>query len=103
MKTGVATSVPVPVAGRGVVPPALQPAYMTRQLMPHQKSNLHPPLGQERNRYLTYEGGMVHDVDKAIKYLRDEVVGFFVSVPLQWGHKEDVNNPGKAIFGVDIG
>lgn len=68
---------------KGVIPPALQARYMTTQLLPHQKAALNEKTYGRLQQL--YAGAKVHDVQKAIVYLRQNVVGFFVAMPLDWG------------------
>lgn len=87
----------------GVIPPALQPAFMTKKLLQHQLSAL-----DERSyamRQQLYADGTVHDVASAIDHLSRLVVGFFVAAPLHWGRDASVSgDPSKATaVSVDIG
>ncbi len=86
----------------GVVPPALSRRFMTNQLLPHQKKAL--TEAEYFRRQQLYSDGTVHDVDKAISYLKDNLVGFFVEAPLDWGAGTEVTrDPTKATVGkVDI-
>jgi phospholipase D1/2 len=77
----------------GVVPPALQPRFMTTALQPFQQQGLQVPVSEVHNRYLVYRGNQVHNIGPAIDYLKKNVVGFFVAMPLDWG---DAVQPGNA-------
>jgi phospholipase D1/2 len=87
----------------GVIPPALQKAYMTADLPPHLHRARNP--GSLHQQALVYEGGTVHNVDKTIEYLRANIVGFFIEAPLSWGIKgtkvpdDPTGLPG---YGVDL-
>jgi hypothetical protein len=86
----------------GVVPPKLQPDFMTKKLAPHQVAGLkRVPFGRQQQ---VYDDGSVHDVEKAITHLQTELVGFFVEAPLNWGMETQVNgNPTKeTAVGVDV-
>lgn len=94
-----------PVVSRktlGVVPPALQKQFMTTDLMPHQRESVHAPLSDFQNRYVTYEGGAVHNVASAIVHLRDFVVGFWVLMPLNWGEGAEVDGSIDNFRSVDL-
>ena len=86
----------------GVVPPALNKKFMTDTLLPHQKSAL-DEMNYARRQQL-FADGTVHEVDAAITYLKENIVGFFMAAPLDWGKDHKINgNPSKASAGrVDI-
>lgn len=86
----------------GIVSPALQKAYMTTQLMPHQRESTRLALSEFQNRYVTYENESVHDVDNAIQHLRKGVVGFLVLMPLKWGEGTEVDSNVDKHLSVDI-
>ena len=67
----------------GVIPPASSPIFMTDELLPYQKAALSNT--QFGRMWQVYPGNRVHDVNAAIKFLRNEIVGFFVTAPLDWG------------------
>jgi phospholipase D1/2 len=73
------------VSYHGVVPPALQPRFMTGKLAPFQEEGLRVPMKDFHNRYLVYPNNQVHDIGPAIDYLKQNVLGFFVQTPLNWG------------------
>lgn len=77
----------------GVIPPRLQSAFMTKKLTSHQKKGLkNVQFGRRQQLY----GDEVHDVEKAISFLQERLVGFFVEAPLDWGQKAEVGgNPSK--------
>ena len=78
----------------GVVPPALAAEFMTTKLTAHQKSALKEPTYGRLQQL--YAGGTVHDIDKTLIFLKGSVVGFFVSMPLDWGMGTTIKgNPGK--------
>lgn len=85
---------------QGVIPPALQPKYMTTQLLPHQKAALNESTYGRLQQL--YPGGKVHDVKNAIIYLRDNVVGFFVAMPLDWGMGTTIDSDPTQHMSVDI-
>jgi phospholipase D1/2 len=66
----------------GVVPPALQPPFMTCELLAHQRAALNSD--SYGRMYQLYGNKNVHDVTAAIKYLKTELTGFFVLAPLEW-------------------
>jgi hypothetical protein len=68
---------------QGVIPPALQARFMTTQLLPHQQASLNEKTYGRRQQL--YAGDKVHDVNNAIVYMKENVVGFFVAMPLDWG------------------
>ncbi len=87
---------------RGVVPPALQPAFMTTQLLPFQKAALNEnSYGRLQQ---LYPGGKVHDVSKTIIFLKENLVGFFIAMPLDWGMGTKIEgDPSKVtILNIDI-
>lgn len=86
----------------GVVPPPLQATYMTDKLEAHQQTGAQIPMAQFGQRYITYAGGQVHDVAEAIKYLKANVVGFFVEMPLTWGEGVVVDGDPSGHGSVDI-
>jgi hypothetical protein len=50
-----------------------------------------------------YDGGKVHDVTKAINFLRSRVMGFFVLAPLDWGMGSELSGDLSKVSTVDIG
>lgn len=84
----------------GVVPPALQPQFMTTQLLPHQKAAL------KENTYgrmqQLYAGEKVHDVTKAILHLKQNVLGFFLAMPLDWGMGMKIDGDPSKHMSVDL-
>jgi hypothetical protein len=46
------------------------------------------PYGRELQ---FYDGGKIHDVGNAIKYLKSRVLGFFVAAPLDWGMGTEIS------------
>jgi hypothetical protein len=84
----------------GVIPPALQAQFMTAELLPHQKAALNAKTYGRRQQL--YAGGTVHDVRKAIIYLKENVVGFFVAMPLDWGMGTAIENDPTQHATVDI-
>jgi phospholipase D1/2 len=74
---------------RGVLPPPLQEAFMTSQMLPHQQSSM--DKSQYTHRQQTYENSKIHDVAKAIEYLMNNVCGFFVLAPLDWGKHQIIS------------
>ncbi|MDQ0017613.1 phospholipase D1/2 [Variovorax boronicumulans] len=86
----------------GVIPPALGKDYMTSNLMPHQQEGLRTPMEDFANRYVAYEGNQVHDIAKAINYLKSNVLGFFVLMPLNWGEGADVGGGVVKEYSVDL-
>lgn len=87
----------------GIEPPPLQAAFMTAQLEPHQQAGAQTPMNKFGSRYITYDGGKVHDVAKAITYLKEKTVGFFVAMPLNWGEGVVVEGDPTGHGSVDIG
>ena len=73
---------------------------MTAQLLPHQKAALNES-SYGRLQQL-YSGGKVHDVKNAIIYLRENVVGFFVAMPLDWGMGTAIDSDPTQHMSVDI-
>lgn len=74
----------------GVVPAALGKDFMTRTLAPQQFRSGSARVSEQtapsaRDRYVTYEGGSVHDIKKTTDYLKQTVVGFWTLAPLDWG------------------
>jgi phospholipase D1/2 len=84
----------------GVIPPPLQPQFMTTALEPHQQAGLRVPLTEFHNRYVAYPGNRVHNVGATIKYLKANVVGFFVAAPLSWGRDVKVRDPSSVYMGI---
>jgi len=84
----------------GVIPPALQGQFMTAELLPHQKAALNEKTYGRRQQL--YAGAKVHDVEKAIVYLRKNVVGFFVAMPLDWGMESAIKDDPTQHATVDI-
>lgn len=85
---------------RGVVPPALQTRFMTNQLLPHQKAALNETKYGRLQQL--YSGGKVHDVTTAIRYLKENLVGFFVAMPLDWGMGTPITDDPTQHSTVDI-
>lgn len=86
----------------GVVPPALNPGFMTDQLQPHQRETAGVPLTDFGRRYITYDQGKVHDIEGAMKYLKANILGFFVMAPLDWGHETDPGSDPSGASSIDI-
>ncbi|MEY4763523.1 MAG: hypothetical protein RI907_196 [Pseudomonadota bacterium] len=84
----------------GVVPPPLQAAFMTNQLLPHQQAALQE--SDPKRKGVTYPGGHVHDVARAIKALRDSVHGFWIAAPLDWGMKSEIKGSPDKFSTVDV-
>ncbi|SFG57716.1 phospholipase D1/2 [Duganella sp. CF458] len=86
----------------GVVPPKLQPEFMTKKLARHQVGGLKQIKFGRRQQI--YDDGTIHDVDKAIMHLQNQLIGFFVEAPLNWGMETEVNwNPTKeTAVGIDV-
>ncbi len=84
----------------GVVPPALRPSFMTTHLLAQQRSALRDPHFYRRQ--LVYAEGAVHDVDQAIKFLKDNVVGFLVQAPLDWGVHQRIKGDPTKFSTIDI-
>jgi len=90
----------------GIIPPPLNPLFMTtdRGLEKADRLAAGPPIRHERasmhgergRQYIHYEGGTVHDVEVAIKTLRDGVAGFFVLAPLDWAKNTSPSDFPKA-------
>lgn len=76
----------------GVIPPALSANFMKSATTPWQRENQNT-YGRAMQ---FYDGGRVHDVSKAIIYLRQSIVGFFVSAPLDWGMSTDLGDLSKS-------
>jgi phospholipase D1/2 len=74
---------------RGVIPPSLSRLFMTTTLLPHQRRALaDPQFGRSQ---LLYSQRRVHDVDSAIQFLRENVGGFFLAAPLDWGMETKID------------
>ena len=55
-------------------------------------------------RQVVYDGEKIHALGRTISYLKDNVIGFFVAAPLNWGHDARVDSDvaKKAWVGVDL-
>ena len=86
----------------GVVPPALNKKFMTGNLLPHQIAAINEVRYTRRQQL--FADGTVHDVAAAIKYLKENIVGFLTAAPLDWGRDHNVKgDPSKVSSGrVDI-
>jgi hypothetical protein len=85
---------------RGVVPPALAAEFMTTELLSHHRASVdHTEFGRS---LLLYRGESVHDVPKAIQYLKAHIVGFFLATPLDWGMETRINGDVSKQSIVDI-
>jgi hypothetical protein len=84
----------------GVIPPALLPQFMTTQLTPHQRTSLsETQFGRTQQ---LYHGGTVHNVSGAIQHLKSNVIGFFVSAPLDWTMAANIDGDLSKESTVDI-
>ncbi|XLZ69670.1 phospholipase D-like domain-containing protein [Massilia sp. SR12] len=84
----------------GVIPPRLQPAFMTKKLAPHQTAaakNI-----EYGRRQVQYDDGTIHDVDKAMEHLKEKLVGFFLEAPLNWGVETKVTGDPTKHLSVDV-
>lgn len=88
----------------GVIPPALQPRFMTTELESYQIEGRKASMDKVHERQVVYDGEKIHALGRAISYLKDNVIGFFVAAPLNWGHdaRVDSNVAKKAWVGVDL-
>lgn len=75
---------------RGILPPPLQPEFMTTTLLPHQQRSAQHPSYTHRQQ--TYEESSIHDVKKALDYLQTNIIGFLVLAPLEWGLNQPVTD-----------
>ena len=66
---------------KNYLPPALQPNFMTAP------QNLSDTVQTH-----SYPDGTVHDVVPAINFLKDNIVGFFVAAPLDWGKHTQIKH-----------
>ncbi|MYN02510.1 hypothetical protein GTP41_10410 [Pseudoduganella sp. DS3] len=84
----------------GVIPPRLQTDFMTKKLAPHQvaaAANI-----EYGRRQVRYEDGSIHDVDKAMRHLKNKLVGFFVEAPLNWGVETKISGDPTKHLTVDV-
>lgn len=84
----------------GVVPPALNSRFMTSNMLPYQQASLRDSSYARRQQL--YAGGKIHDVKAAIDYLRDNIVGFFVMSPLDWGMGTAIDDDVSKHITVDV-
>jgi phospholipase D1/2 len=84
----------------GVIPPKLQPGFMTNKLMPHQAEGLKQILFGRRQQL--YDDKSVHDVEKAIIHLQKQLLGFLVEAPLDWGTNTKVKGNPTGDTSVDV-
>jgi phospholipase D1/2 len=69
-----------------------QPEFMTKKLMPHEVEGLKQVLFGRRQQI--YDDGSIHDVEKAIRHLQRQLIGFFVEAHLDWGKETKIRfNP----------
>lgn len=73
---------------------------MTTLLLPQQKTALNERTYGRLQQL--YAGEKVHDVKNAIVYLRKNVVGFFVAMPLDWGMGTTIEDDPTKAHTVDI-
>lgn len=84
-----------PKDSTGVLPPALQLPFMTTQIPNHLRNALNP--GRPRHQLRLYDGHTIHNIEKALGYLKDNLIGFFVAAPLDWGMAAKIDgNPSKS-------
>lgn len=78
---------------KSYLPPALQRKFMTT-----------PQNRSETTQAHLYPEGTIHNVVPATNFLRDNIVGFFVAAPLDWGKKTKTNgDPSRLrVEGVDL-
>mgnify|MGYP003342667122 CR=1 FL=1 len=88
----------------GVIPPALQPQFMTTELESYQVEGRKASMDKFHERQVVYDGEKIHALGRTISYLKDNVIGFFVAAPLNWGHDARVDSDvaKKAWVGVDL-
>lgn len=85
---------------RGVLPPPLQPEFMTTEFLPHQRKTTDHRSYTHRQQ--TFENFKIHDVDKAIAHLRNHILGFFVLAPLDWGQHQSINDDPTKGTGAEV-
>lgn len=73
------------------LPPALQSNFMTTPQPPSDAAQVH-----------LYPDGTVHDVAPATKFLKDNIVGFLVAAPLDWGKKTEIKDSPTSNSTVDL-
>jgi phospholipase D1/2 len=82
-----------------VVPAPLNSNFMMKHLYGRQLPGDSVPYGRALQ---LYEGGKIHDVTNAIKYLKSRVLGFFVAAPLDWGMGTEISGDLSKVNTVDI-
>lgn len=84
----------------GVIPPRLQPEFMTKKLAPHQiAATKNMEYGR---RQVLYDDGSIHDIDKAMRHLKQKLVGFFVEAPLNWGVETEITGDPTKHLSIDV-
>ena len=76
---------------KNYLPPALQPNFMTAP------QNLSDTVQTH-----SYPDGTVHDVVRAINFLKKNIVGFFVAAPLDWGKHTQIKHMPNRQKSVDL-
>jgi phospholipase D1/2 len=82
----------------GVVPPALSSNFMMKLSASERKAL----RGNYARALQFYDGHSVHNVSAAVVHLRQSVVGFFVTAPLDWGMATEIPGDLSKTSTVDI-
>lgn len=84
------------------MPPPLHPNFMTTSLLSHQRVALNET--DPSRRHQLYADGKQHDLTKSLKYLQEQLIGFFVAAPLDWGMGTPVEGAldKESAIGVDL-
>ena len=83
----------------GVIPPALDTNFMTVDPGTRTRQQSIQSYGHTTQHY---SGSRIHDVVKAIQYLRASVVGFFLLAPLDWGMATELSGDISKTSTVDL-
>jgi phospholipase D1/2 len=82
-----------------VVPPALSAHFMKADVVIRNQQRAADSYGRTHQ---FYDDGRVHDVKKAIEYLKASVVGFFLLAPLVWGMSSELSGNISKTSTVDL-
>jgi hypothetical protein len=82
------------------MPPPLHPNFMTTSLLTHQRVALNEK--DPCRRHQLYAEGKQHDLAKALQYLKNQLIGFFVAAPLDWGIGTPITGALDTEFSVDL-
>ena len=83
-----------------VIPPAFEKILMTKKSAGVQKKSTQTERDEYRQQL--YADDLIHDVERAICYLRKNIIGFFTSAPLDFGLETAVDSNPSKFMTIDI-